>query len=390
MGLELAYVLINPYTIQKSRTGGVIARLLARSSFRIVAARMFSPSSALIKAYTDSVIAHQKDSSEKEISFLIKDYIEKNYSADNETGKKTRVMMLLFEGEDANKRLNDEVIGHIKYASVKGETIRDTYGDYIVGDGKVAYFEPAVLSASTWEQAQADLRIWSKFSDSDGGILEDVVPYPDASSVENTLVMIKPDNFRTPSIRVGNIIDMFSKTGLYIIGVRLVNMSIEQAQTFYGPVKAVLEEKMKTTVTMKITDIFKQNFEFTIPLGIKNRLVEEINPLYTEHEFNKIIDFITGVNPKRIKNIIEKKKKGTQTCLALVYQGINAVKKIRDVLGSTDPEKAAPATVRKEFGQNIMINTAHASDSVKNAKREIEILNVAGNDIKSVVASYFS
>ena len=56
-----------------------------------------------------------------------------------------------------------------------GETIRDTYGDYITDDaGKVTYFEPGVLAASMTESVERDLKLWAEFSDSDGGILDGV------------------------------------------------------------------------------------------------------------------------------------------------------------------------------------------------------------------------
>ncbi len=50
-----------------------------------------------------------------------------------------------------------------------------------------------------------------------------------------------------------------------------------------------------------------------------------------------------------------------------VYQGVDAVRKIREVLGPTDPSKAPPGTIRREFGSTIMVNAAHASDSPENA-----------------------
>jgi nucleoside diphosphate kinase len=79
------------------------------------------------------------------------------------------------------------------------------------------------------------------------------------------------------------------------------------------------------------------------------------------------------------------KQPGTEKCIAIVYEGIEAVRKIRDVLGPTDPSKAPPGSIRREFGSSIMVNAAHASDSEDNAKREIGIVNVAENNFKRVV-----
>ena len=80
---------------------------------------------------------------------------------------------------------------------------------------------------------------------------------------------------------------------------------------------------------------------------------------------------------------------GTEKCIAIVYEGVEAVRKIRDVLGPTDPSKAPPGSIRREFGQTIMVNAAHASDSVENAEREIRIVNVAENNFKKVIEEFY-
>ena len=64
---------------------------------------------------------------------------------------------------------------------------------------------------------------------------------------------------------------------------------------------------------------------------------------------------------------------------------MEAIAKIRDVLGPTDPSKAPPGSVRREFGSSIMVNAAHASDSVANAQREMKIVNVGQNNFRAVV-----
>jgi len=69
----------------------------------------------------------------------------------------------------------------------------------------------------------------------------------------------------------------------------------------------------------------------------------------------------------------------------LIYEGENAVKKIRDVLGSTDPNKAAEGTVRREFGSNVMVNTAHASDSTESYERERKIIRINHNSLSSII-----
>ena len=59
--------------------------------------------------------------------------------------------------------------------------------------------------------------------------------------------------------------------------------------------------------------------------------------------------------------------------VAAVFAGDNAVERIRELMGVTDPAKAADGTIRKDFGQDIQRNSVHASDSPKNAEKEIEI-----------------
>lgn len=58
--------------------------------------------------------------------------------------------------------------------------------------------------------------------------------------------------------------------------------------------------------------------------------------------------------------------------IALVLEGDDIVNKVRDMLGVTDSRKAAPGTIRAEFGVDQMVNVAHASDSPETAAKEIE------------------
>ncbi len=55
----------------------------------------------------------------------------------------------------------------------------------------------------------------------------------------------------------------------------------------------------------------------------------------------------------------------------MVVDGDNAVLRLREIVGSTDPSKAAPGTIRQAFGKSVGENAIHASDSAESAKREI-------------------
>ena len=61
-----------------------------------------------------------------------------------------------------------------------------------------------------------------------------------------------------------------------------------------------------------------------------------------------------------------------------VLEGENAIAKYREVMGATDPAKAAPGTIRKDFAESIEANSVHGSDSPENAKQEIAFFFPAG------------
>src|SRR5882724_11387536 len=195
MSQELAYVIITPYTLYKSRTGGILARLITRTGMELVGARMFAPSNDLVQQYSEAVVS-ANDPQDRRIQELIRDYILQNLAPDPKTKRRRRVMVMLFQGEDAVRKVRS-VVGNISADRRGGETIRDTYGDLILDEhGQVRYFEPAVLAAPNVEEVQWKLKLWSRFSDTDGGLLENTILYPPNEKPERTLVLIKPDNFR--------------------------------------------------------------------------------------------------------------------------------------------------------------------------------------------------
>ncbi len=387
MAQELAYVIITPYSLHKSRTGGILARLITRTGLDLIGARMFAPSDELVKEYSNNIVS-ANDPQDRHIQEMIRDYILSNLSTDPKTHKRRRVMMLLFKGDDAVRKVRG-VVGNIGPDRRGGETIRDTYGDLILDENeKVRYFEPAVLAAPNAEEAALKLKLWARHSDKDGGILQDTIVYPPGDVPQRTLVLIKPDNFRFPTGRPGNVIDFFSRTGLYIVGIKVHQMSVAQAVEFYGPVKEVLRSKLKDMVGSKSRVALEKELGFPIPASGEKQLGELLGPLYGDNQFDNIVKFMAGRTPGECDERLMKEP-GTEKSIALVYEGVEAVGKIRDVLGPTDPSKAPPGSIRREFGQTIMVNAAHASDSADNAKREIGIVNVAENTFKKVVEEFY-
>src|SRR5208282_5916442 len=113
-------------------------------------------------------------------------------------------------------------------------------------------------------------------SETDGGVLEDVIAYPPGEIGQRTLVLIKPDNFRFATGRPGNVIDFFSRTGLFIVGIKVLRMSVAQAMEFYGPVKEVLRTKLKDVVGTRAKGALEKEFGFKIPPAEEKQLGETL------------------------------------------------------------------------------------------------------------------
>jgi nucleoside diphosphate kinase len=387
MSQELAYVIITPYTLYKSRTGGILARLITRTGLELAGARMFAPSAELVQQYSEAIVS-ANDSQDRRIQELIRDYILQNLSPDPKTKTRRRAMMLLFQGDDAVRKVRS-VIGNISPDRRGGETIRDTYGDIVLDEtGAVRYFEPAVLAAPNVEEARHKLKLWARFSDQDGGLLEGTIGYQPGEVPQRTLVLIKPDNFRFPTGRPGNVIDFFSRTGLYIVGIKVHRMSVADATEFYGPVREVLRTRLKDLVAARARAALEKELGFQIGPAEQQQLGDILGPAFGDNQFENIVKFMSGRSPREC-DPNKLNEPGTEKCIAIVYEGVEAVRKIRDVLGPTDPSKAPPGSIRREFGQTIMVNAAHASDSEENATREIRILKVGENTFRTVIEGFY-
>ncbi len=126
---------------------------------------------------------------------------------------------------------------------------------------------------------------------------------------ERTLSIIKPD--AVSKNQIGNIIERFEKAGLLIVAARMLHLSKQQAEQFYA--------------------------------------VHKERPFYKD-----LVNFmITG------------------PVLVMVLEGDNAIVKNRDIMGATDPKKAAPGTIRADLASSIDENAVHGSDSPETAKNEI-------------------
>ena len=111
-------------------------------------------------------------------------------------------------------------------------------------------------------------------------------------------------------------------------------------------------------------------------------------PSFAEAQFASIVQFMTGFTPDEVEPE-NRATAGKVSSVGLVYEGPDAINKIRTIIGPTDPSKAQPGSVRKEIGSNIMVNAIHASDSMENALREMAIVRVGEDSIIPKVTEYY-
>jgi nucleoside-diphosphate kinase len=137
-------------------------------------------------------------------------------------------------------------------------------------------------------------------------------------AIERTFSIIKPD--ATARNLTGAINAMIEKAGLRIVAQKRARISRAEAETFYS--------------------------------------VHRARPF-----FGELVEFMTS-GPVVLQ----------------VLQGENAIAVYRDLMGATDPAKAAPGTIRKAFAQSIGENSVHGSDAAATAAQEIGQF-FAGNEI---------
>ena len=382
MSISMSYIIVTPYTIVKSRTGGLLARLLSRSGLELVAAQMIAPDEAFVTTYAEAL----RRQAAPNPSFLA-DYVERNLAPSG--GRRHRSLFLLFKGEDTCRKLT-EICGHLypehrPVDAINGETIRDTYADLIVSpeDSSVfTFFEPAVLTPRGEDDARENLKLFSTLLRSSDNIIENVV-YSDPAKIERTLVIIKPDNWTFHSARPGTIIDMFSQAGLRIIGIKVHHFSLKEALQFYGPVEDVLQSKLAPVFGKKARDLLERDFSIQLNDETEKALTASFGAEYAKDQFYQIVEFMSGHRPDKADSRPVK-------CMIVVYEGQDAVQKIRDILGATDPNKARDGTIRKEFGSNVMVNAAHASDSAESFDREQQIVRIHDNNAAAEIDAFFA
>ena len=374
MATELAYAMITPYSLHKSRTGGIIGRLVSLSQLDLVGIHMYAPGDSWVDAYVDIL---SRSDLEDPVRGAFIDYVDENLRRDNPLGLSNRCMVLLFEGENAFQHLMDDVVGRAS-PRVTGHTVRGTYGDFQkMPDGTIRYFEPAVICGPDPATREEELAFFAATAATDGGIISSAVDFlPGSETFETQLVILKPENFERRSRRPGYIIDVFSRTGLYIVGAKLLSMSAAQGEAFYRPLLEVFRERLRFLLENTMRERLKGAFDFPLPQEFFETAKEMLADLNARTEFAKIVQYMTGVDPRTVAGKAERDQPGPVRCLALLYRGPEAIAKIRRWQGATNPDRADPGTVRSDFGRDLMRNAAHASDSPENAARERRIIGM--------------
>ena len=197
----------------------------------------------------------------------------------------------------------------------------------------MSYFEPAVLTPPNQQRAAGTMKLFADFIKEEPNIIENVT-YVNPEKIERTLVLIKPDNWRFPSSKPGAIIDMFSRTGLRIISCKLVQMSVAEAMEFYKPVEESLRQKLAPDAGKQAKEFLESKFNFKLSKELTDGLIRTFGMEYAEEQFNRIVEFMSGYrsdcSPKD-----DWDQPGCVKSMALVYEGENAVQKIRTVLGNS-------------------------------------------------------
>ncbi len=392
MNQSLSYVIVTPYTVAKSRTGGILSRLLSSVDLELVGAQVIAADKHFASSYA-AILREQSDPKNPDAAELLARYVENNIGPSG--GRPHRSLFLLFRGENAYRKLSD-ICGALypenrSVESITGETIRDTYSDLIYDEHnpkQVNYFEPAVFTPRDRQLADKVLTLLSQWLPSQPNIIENIL-YPDPSVVERTLVIIKPENWRYASSKPGTIIDMFSKTGLRIVGMKVHRMSVNEALEFYGQVDEALKKKLSPIMGEKALEVLQQEMGMKFSKTSLEALSSSFGVQWAHDQFEQIVEFMSGRSISTTP-LDQRDAAGIAKSLIIVYEGVNACQKIREVLGPTDPSKAPEGTIRREFGTDVMINTAHASDSPQSAEREMRVTQVQHNRCAEIIATYLA
>lgn len=328
---NMTAVIFSPEAVKRQLCGTVLSRIMNRGLLELEAAGLF---------------------------ILTSGFAEKFGNIPPSTGN-IPALACIFSGENADEKV-PELIKNIEFS---------------FGSGLVAAPETAECTATF-------MRLLADAADTDNLL----TPSP-VDGEERTLLIIKPENFRQPSVRPGAIIDILMQLDLKWVGCKVHGMSINEALEFYGPVRQALRKKLGPKIGSKALEKIENEFGFSFEQSQAVEFTQLTGNAFADSQFEDIVEFMAGKRPGEVAEKDRSQPAGAK-CMVLIFDGVDAVAKIRKVLGPTNPAEAAGGTVRYDFGTNIMVNAAHASDSQESYLRESSIVKVNENNLSKIAAAY--
>ena len=371
---DLSFLLVTPHALRKGLAGVILSRLLSRTGLELAAAKVMAADDAFAEDFAAALAPFHSCPCQPK-------YIRSHFVPVN--GRARAFLAFLLKGPSAVQKVA-EAAGSLALTDGAGVTIRDAYAEVVRDEaGKMIYFEPAVIVPESMEEAEALLPKLAKRAAETANIVEN----SDSSdgSGERTLVILKPENWRRPGVRPGAIMDIFTRTGLALVGCKVHHIPLADALEFYGPVQFALRSKLAPKIAEKAKACLEERFSVKLRPESDKLLLDSIGTDFADDQFFQIVEFMSGVKPSECPADL-RSAPGKAQCMVLIFEGRDAVTRIRTVLGPTDPSKAPAGTVRGEFGTDVMVNAAHASDSQESFLREAGILRIQENDFASLAS----
>ena len=136
--------------------------------------------------------------------------------------------------------------------------------------------------------------------------------------------------------------------------------------------------------TFKGQDMIERTFSMIKPDAVERSLSGQVIARLEAKGLKVVAMKMTKVDNKRAKKLYEVHKGKpfyddlieyamSGPVVTMILEGEDAVRRLRQVIGATDPSKAEPGTVRRDFGLTVLKNVIHAADSPENAEREMRI-----------------
>jgi nucleoside diphosphate kinase len=357
---------------------------------------------------------------------------------------------------------------------VEGDTVRGTYGDYFreesarlerssafrrrvrlmdkyerlyeVDSASPAndFFEPAILTGTTQSMNEAHLKLFRTYAYCDGGFVMHAIDGLSLAAAETSMVILKPESFRNRNPLPGNLIDFFARAGMFITGMKVLELSVGEAREFYGlkvpqfseqlkgmvadRAKRILAEarmlseqaidhlgaeqeaardpkralaaaramedflgeepgpaSVKPAVVERVFEVLTEKVtDLNPPESLYEGIAEELKGLNAQAEFEGLIRYMTGKDPQTGEPLAQGKR---ARCMAILYSGESALSVIRKRLKE----------MREVYGQNVLQNRAHASDPEEDPVKEVTVLGMPNSprgesrpcDVERVVTEFY-